>query len=99
MPPAFNLSQDQTLEFNLCFFSLFSPELKEKLVVFLSALKSANFVSFLSPLTGSHLPMFTLIGSLNSNFLRSALRSEEKKHSIEAFSDCQESMEIFFSAT
>ena len=71
MPPAFNLSQDQTLEFNLCFFALFAGIERETCSFSFGFEKCELRKFFLSPLTGSHLPMFTLIGSLNSNFLRS----------------------------
>ena len=80
-PPAFNLSQDQTLLFNHCFCRS-SPELKEKEQSFLSASNEArtsvNFLalfrklgscpSLRKPSSSKTAPMFTLIGSLNSDF-------------------------------
>ena len=84
MPPAFNLSQDQTLQFNLC-LSLFagsvcrsSPELKEKDLSFVFRLPSKRELRKIFELgvvklrrlstVARRLTSSTLIGSLNLIF-------------------------------
>ena len=109
MPPAFNLSQDQTLQFNLL-FSLFTSgrSLSESDLNFRSNLTSVRALYYLLA-SGSksaapsikrpHLSAVCLLKNFAINFVYrvAALSAAEKRDYAELFCRCQQLVEEFLS--
>lgn len=109
MPPAFNLSQDQTLQFNLL-FSLFTSgrSLSESDLNFRSNLTSVRALHYLLA-SGSksaapsikrpHLSAVCLLKNFAINFVHrvAALSAAEKRDYAELFRRCQQLVEEFLS--
>lgn len=109
MPPAFNLSQDQTLQFNLL-FSLFTSgrSLSESDLNFRSNLTSVRALHYLLA-SGSksaapsikrpHLSAVCLLKNFAINFVHrvAALSAAEKRDYAELFRRCQQLVEDFLS--
>ena len=111
MPPAFNLSQDQTLQFNLL-FSLFTSgrSLSESDLNFRSNLTSVRALHYLlasgsksaaSSIKRPHLSAVCLLKNFAINFVHrvAALSAAEKRDYAELFRRCQQLVEEFLSST
>lgn len=109
MPPAFNLSQDQTLQFNLL-FSLFTSgrSLSESDLNFRSNLTSVRALHYLlasgsksaaSSIKRPHLSAVCLLKNFAINFVHrvAALSAAEKRDYAELFRRCQQLVEEFLS--